>query len=391
MRLLKSHYLNDGKLFNDGRPVDLLQIESEDDFDTILSNIISSNYYDGPYFNQHIDYREGRVKFDAFYLASIIKSFKPKSILELGCGRGDVLFLLGLDHKIAVRGIEFSQDVLTTAWPTLTGKVDCGDVLEVCRKLHSQKTNFDTLCAFDFWEHLLPRKLHDYIDSIVALAGKEALFFFTIPAFGEDKVFGEIFPLELEENREKFNQRLPFDYLNAESKDPAIPAQGHLIWAHSDWWQKQFEHHGLLRAEGLEQLVHQYFDEHLFYARKSFYIFHPDTPQARRRMNRLLSPGLTLFKKWKTLVKQQELLWLFEKEQERPFIDHSELKSTMNHAEFHMVLDIKKQIERWIWKSPDHKKTGHWIRPFLSRLEHWAYQYFDHYLAKHKKRHYRFH
>ena len=98
-----------------------------------------------------------------------------------------------------------------------------------------------------------PERLPEYIDSIVTLAEKEALFFFTIPAFGEDKIFGEIFPLELEENRQKFNQRLPFDYLNAESADPAIPAQGHLIWAHSDWWQKQFEQHGLVRAEGLEQ------------------------------------------------------------------------------------------------------------------------------------------
>jgi hypothetical protein len=94
MRMLRSHYLNDGKLFNDGRPVDLLQIESEDDFDTILNNIISSNYYDSSYFDHHIDYREGRVKFDAFFLAAIIKSFKPRSVLELGCGRGDVLFLL---------------------------------------------------------------------------------------------------------------------------------------------------------------------------------------------------------------------------------------------------------------------------------------------------------
>jgi hypothetical protein len=269
--------------------------------------------------------------------------------------------------------------------------VDCGDVLEVCRKLHSHKARFDTFCAFDLWEHLLPRKLHDYIDSLVTLAEKDALFFFTIPAFGKDRVFGELFPLEFEENRDSFNRRMLFDYLIVESMNPLIPVKGHLSWAQSEWWQKQFEYHGLVRVESLERGIHRSFDEHLIYARKSFYVFQLDTPQARRRVNRLLSPGLTLFKKWKVFVEQQQHVEFLEKEQKRVFIDHSELKSTMNHAEFHMILDVKNQIERRIWKSPENKKNRRWFHPILSRLEHWAYQYFDRYLERYKKRHYRSH
>ena len=194
MRILKSTYLSDGKQFNDGRPVDLIRIEGDLDFDALLDNIIQSNYYDLSYFDNHIDYQEGKLKFDAFYLASIMKFFKPKSVLELGCGRGDVLFLMGLDPKVRIQGIEFSRDVLKSTWPPLEGKVDCGDIMEVCKKYNSREITFDTFCAFDLWEHLLPAKLHDYIDSLVTLAEKDALFFFTIPAFGEDKVFGEIFP-----------------------------------------------------------------------------------------------------------------------------------------------------------------------------------------------------
>ena len=93
MRILKSNLLTDGKLFNDGRPVDLIQVEKEEDFDLLLYNIINSGYYDSSYFDSHIDYKEGEVKFDSFYLSSILKFLKPKSLLELGCGRGDVLFL----------------------------------------------------------------------------------------------------------------------------------------------------------------------------------------------------------------------------------------------------------------------------------------------------------
>ena len=272
-------------------------------------------------------------------------------------------------------------------WPFLEGKVDYGDILEVCKKYDSQKITFDTFCAFDLWEHLHPKKLHDYIASIIALAEKDALFFFTIPAFGEDKVFGEIFPLELEENREKFNQRLPFDYLNAEYTDPAIPAQGHLIWAHSDWWQKQFEQHGLVRAEELERTYSPYFDEHLFYARKSFYIFHLNTPEARRRVNRL-KKRLTLYRKWKLLVGLQESIGHFIENQEKSFIDLGELKLTIHHAEFYMIQDLKKRIEWWTGKLLPQAKTGVNDQPMPSLLDKLAFKCLDAYIRLSRKRHY---
>jgi SAM-dependent methyltransferase len=388
MRILKSNLLTDEKLFNDGRPVDLIQIENEEDYNTLWDNIINTGYYDTAYFDSHIDYKEGEVKFDSLFLSSILKFLSPNSLLELGCGRGDVLFLLGLDHRVRVRGIEFSPDILSKIWPILKGKIDYGDVLAVCKEYRKQRLIFDTFCAFDLWEHIPPQKLHDYIHSVVALAQKDALFFFNIPAVGEDRVFGEIFPLELEENREKFNQRLLFDYLNAESLDPAIPANGHLIWAHSEWWQKQFESHGLIRAVELERNIHRFFDEHLFYARKSFYIFQRNSRQANRRVNRLLKNSLTPFKKWQYLTREQKLIRLFEKEQGRSFINRQELKSTINHAEFYMVLDIKKKIERRTWKSLRQKKIGRLLQPVMSRIEHRAYQVLENYVKKYKERHY---
>ena len=54
----QSDYLNDGKLFNDGRPVDLIQVENEKDFDTLLNNILTTGYYDVSYFESHIDYKK---------------------------------------------------------------------------------------------------------------------------------------------------------------------------------------------------------------------------------------------------------------------------------------------------------------------------------------------
>jgi cyclopropane fatty-acyl-phospholipid synthase-like methyltransferase len=388
MRLLKSNLLTDGKLFNDGRPVDLIQIEKEEDFDALWNNIVNTGYYNASYFDSHIDYKEDEVKFDSLFLASILKFLGPKSLLELGCGRGDVLFLLGLDKTIEVRGIEFSQDVLKKLWPLLIDKVDFGDILEVSNKYDSQKITFDTICAFDLWEHIHPQKLHDYIDSVVALARKDSLFFFNIPAVGEDKVFGEIFPLELEENRKKFNQRVPFDYLNAESLNPAIPANGHLIWAHSEWWQKQFEQHGLVRTEELERNIHTYFDEHLFYARKSFYVFHLNTPEARYRVKKLTKKNLTLYRKWKLLVGLQESIARFMENRGSSFIDIGELKLTINHAEFYMIQELKKRIKKWTDKFQSRAKTGVDDQPMPSFLEKLAFKCLDVYIRISRKRRY---
>lgn len=347
MRIVKSNLLKDGKMYNDGRPVDLIQIENDGDFDILLSNILDSNYYDNSYFKTHIDYPEGWIKFDDLFLASIIQILNPGSILELGCGRGDVLFLLSLRGNGNVQGIEFSQDVLKKSWPPLADKIAGSDILEACKVFQARERRFDTICAFDLWEHLHPKKLHEYIDSVVALAEKDALFFFTIPAFGEDRVFGEIFPLQLEENREKFNRRLPFDFLNAESLNPIIPTNGHLIWAHTEWWQNQFKSHRLFRSEELERKIHFLFDEHLFYARKNFYLFHNDSKKARNRIKNLLRTSWNLFQKWKIFQELQASIEHFQKNPGTFIIDSDELRATVHHAEFHMVPEMELRRQQW--------------------------------------------
>jgi SAM-dependent methyltransferase len=370
MRHVKSHYLNDGKLFNDGRPVDLLHIESEKDYDLLWDNILRSNYYDGSYFNNYIQYKDEKVKFDSFFLSAILKYLKPKSLLELGCARGDVLFLTGLDPRIKVRGIEFSRDVLQTLWPSLSDKVLFGDILEISNQ-YSGRMTFDTFCAFDLWEHIPPGKLHDYIDAVLALAEKDAFLFFTLPAFGEDKVFGEIFPLEFEENRINFDCRLPFEFLIAESLDPPIPALGHLIWAHTDWWQSQFERHGLIREEGLERDLHAYFDEHLFYARKNFFLFRLDTPAARLRVRERVRQHLTPFRKWKLMNDLEAIIRAHIETEGKSIIDLEELTRVVTYAKNNFYVDAIERVKGWSGHSQALRIPGahHLLTPsILERL-----------------------
>ena len=270
----------------------------------------------------------------------------PGLLLELGCGRGDVLFLLSLLNQFRIQGIDLSRDILEKAWPPLAPNLACGELLEVFEAFHKKGLRFNTFCGFDIWEHLHPARLHDCISAMTALSERDALFFFIIPAIGTDKVFGEIFPLELEENRFNFSEGTPFNYLNAEIIDPPIPANGHLIWAPTEWWQKQFERHGLVRAEEIEKNIHRYFDEHLFYAQKSFFLFHRDSGAGRRRRNYLYKNSLTLYKKWKIFLEQAQVLTDHEQKHQTSLINREELNSTVHHAEFYMKQDLENRIEK---------------------------------------------
>ena len=70
------------------------------------------------------------------------------------------------------------------------------------------------------------------------------------------------------------------------------------------------------------------------------------------------------------MVDQQEFIQRFEKE--RAFIDLGELKSTINHAEYYMVLDMEKRFGRLAEVFFLPKKVGVLLKPLLSFLNRGA-------------------
>jgi SAM-dependent methyltransferase len=289
MKLLKSRYLADGKLYNHGQETTLIQVEAPEDYDALLHNILSTGYYDRTYFEHHSGMREDRKVPHFWTLAEMLRTLRPRSVLDVGCGRGDVLSLLE-PHGIQVTGIDFSEDIRSATWPNVREHYLAGDFAERCRELARAGRRFDTLCAFDIWEHLLPQKLHDYIAALVSVASEDALCVFVVPAFGPDRVFGEQFPLEVEENRARYDAREPFEFLIAERTEPPIPASGHLLWAHTEWWERQFRQHGLERLPEVERRLHAVFDPFFPHSVRAFYVFCKD-PGAVRERTRSLLPG----------------------------------------------------------------------------------------------------
>ncbi|MCY1015351.1 class I SAM-dependent methyltransferase [Pyxidicoccus sp. MSG2] len=288
MKVIDSRYLADGKLFNHGQEARLIHAEAPEDFEALLSNILDTGYYDQSYYRTHSGLRDATKVNHFWFLSELVRELAPRSVLDLGCGRGDVISLL--HHKgVDVAGVDFSEDIRASVWPNIRDAFFSGDMRERCRTLAAEGRRFDTLCGFDIWEHLAPSALHEYIAAVLEVASPEALCVFVIPAFGEDRVFGEQFPLEFEENRPRFDAREPFEYLLAEHTSPAIPASGHLIWAHTDWWERQFAQHGLHRLTDVERRLHEVFDPFFPHSVKAFYVLARDARAGQARAREVLA------------------------------------------------------------------------------------------------------
>jgi SAM-dependent methyltransferase len=260
MQIIPSRYLDDGKGYNQGQAAQLIAIEQTSDYDTLLGNILRTGYYDQHYFEVHSGISRAFRVPHFWLLAQACRALDPGQTLDVGCGRGDLLSFLH-PTGTAVAGMDFSEDIQRTAWPELHGQLYTGDIREGCAMLSRSGRRFDLVLGTDIWEHLHPDALGGYLDSVCGLGSDDAVFFFVVPAFGHDRVFGELFPLEFGENREDFDARRPFRYLLAEKVDPAIPASGHLIWAHTEWWEARFAERGLFRDVAAEKAFHRAFDD----------------------------------------------------------------------------------------------------------------------------------
>ncbi|HEX5748778.1 MAG TPA: hypothetical protein VFZ09_21230 [Archangium sp.] len=82
-------------------------------------------------------------------------------------------------------------------------------------------------------------------------------------------------------------------YLADERLEPPIPASGHLIWAHTEWWERQFAQHGLERLTDVERRLHAVFDLFFPHSVRSFYVFCRDPRAVQPRTCHLL-PGPAL-------------------------------------------------------------------------------------------------
>ena len=240
----------------------VFRMAEESDFDWLERKILENGYYERPgVWSFFIDE-------DKRMLADMAAEFEPRSLLDIGCANGAVLKCL-LDKGITGEGVEISRMALDKAIPEVREKVHFGDLLD----LRLGKT-YDLVLGLDIFEHLNPRRLTDYIQETFRLTRKGGYLFANIPAYGNDAVFGEIFPVSFVDWDDDVATGRCFRVIPVDSY--GYPKNGHLIGASTGWWVSQFERQGFQREVELEKALHRKYDaamERISPARRAYYVF----------------------------------------------------------------------------------------------------------------------
>jgi SAM-dependent methyltransferase len=259
--LKPSQYRSDFNLLT-SESLPTFKILDPQDFDWLETMIRQNAYYERPgIWSYGLDSDKQRA-------AEIAFEFSPQKVLEIGCSSGAILKAL-LDRGVEGEGVEISAMAIQRAFPEIKDKIHEGDLLEI-----QLSSGYDLVLGLDIFEHLNPNKMTHYIQTLSELLKEGGYCFCNIPAFGQDSVFGTVFPLYLKDWKEPGPPGRLFQTLHVDAY--GYPLHGHLIWADSRWWVTQFEKVGLVREEEIERALHQKYDPYFDRkapARKSFYVF----------------------------------------------------------------------------------------------------------------------
>jgi len=259
--------------------------QSPEDSDWLEQAILTNGYYEKP------GVWVLEVDFDKRLVAEMLAPFAPAAALELGCAAGAVLECLQ-DLGIEAEGIDISAMALERASERVRPRIHLGDILTL-----DLLKKYDLIFGLDVFEHLNPNRLEAYLARLAAVTSDDAFLFCNIPAFGEDPVFGTVFPLYVDGWKEDAAAGKPFARLHADEQ--GYPIHGHLIWADAAWWSAQFERAGFTREVEIERALHRKYDgyvEKRSPARKAFFVFGKPASAARRAaiLERISEPSKIL-------------------------------------------------------------------------------------------------
>ena len=249
LRLLRPERYHDTIDRTNNETIRVFHAESPADFDWLESAILENGYYEKPgVWTLDVDV-------DKRLIAEIVASFAPQRPLELGCAAGAVLDCLHADG-IPAEGVEISSMAIARAPERVRGRIHQGDLLTL-----DLPTAYDLVFGLDIYEHLNPNRLDAYLARLAQITVPDAYLFCNIPAFGEDPVFGTVFPLYVDGWEQDAAAGRPFMKLHVD--DEGFPIHGHLTWADARWWVERFAAHGFRREVEIERALHRKYDTYM--------------------------------------------------------------------------------------------------------------------------------
>ena len=142
--------------------------------------------------------------------------------------------------------MEISRLALDKAPAEVRDSILLGDLLSL-----ELPRRYDLALGLDIFEHLNPNKLDAYIGRLHEAVREGGSLFANVPAFGADRVFGEIFGVDLASWDEDVAAGRSFRSIPVD--DYGYPKNGHIICAGTDWWVGRFERAGFRRQPAIER------------------------------------------------------------------------------------------------------------------------------------------
>ena len=247
-----------------GESILVFRGSSDADFDRLEELIHAHGYYDLP------NVWAPTIDLDKKVTAAVVRGLGARSCLELGCFTGAVLKILG-DFGIQATGLDLSHLAFAFAMPGVRHQMIFGDLLSA-----ELAGPYDVVLAMDMLEHLNPSRLGAYIDQMASLLSDDGYLYINSPMFGEDDVFGTVFPPYLKEWQTAGDTR---HWRHLDCDEQGWPKHGHLVWASPAWWEQKFRESGLVRDREIEAAIHQRLANFFSIApaRKCFFVLKRDT------------------------------------------------------------------------------------------------------------------
>lgn len=256
---------------SNGQQIPVFDAISPADFDWLEHAILEHGYYEQP------GVWVLGVDADKRVIAEIVAAFAPRRALEIGCAAGAVLECLQ-DYGIAGEGVEVSSMAIAKAAPRVRNRIHHGDLLTL-----PLRSEYDMVFGLDVFEHLNPNRIGSYLQRLRDITTGGAFVFCNIPAFGEDAVFGTVFPFYVDGWHRDALEGRPFTTVHVDER--GYPIHGHLTWADARWWSEQFAATGFRREVEIEQTLHRKYDAYMEKrspARKAYFVFGREVGAARR-------------------------------------------------------------------------------------------------------------
>ncbi|HEU4330712.1 MAG TPA: DUF4214 domain-containing protein, partial [Lapillicoccus sp.] len=169
----------------DGGQTEVFRVAEPADIDWMERAILDYGYYEKPgIWSLAPDDDKRRM-------AELLAPLADERALEIGCSSGTVLEGLA-SRGVLVDGVDVSRMAVQRANPAIRPRIRIGDLLEV-----DLDSGYDLLYGLDLFEHLNPNRFDRYLQRVRALIRDDGFVFVNSPAFGNDPVYGEVFPLSL--------------------------------------------------------------------------------------------------------------------------------------------------------------------------------------------------